>query len=321
MSTPRRPWPRSSAAPMIDTFRFGSATAAKPIGVGEPMVPPRAPSSSRIAPRRRLASRPAKPAFRHGTIGSQKTRRAPRLHGTVHRHDHVKDCWAEWLADLRSCADPEARAKGLELQASWQERILGNAKLVPGETVLDVGCGEGLIGFGALERRAGAVVFSDISQDLLDFCRQAASELGLLDRCRFVRASADDLAPIGDASVDVVTTRSVLIYVADKQAAFDEFWRVLRPGGRISLFEPINRFARTDSASWAGFDLSPIPEIASKIRAVYDKVQPLDSDPMLDFDERDLIAFAEQAGFHPIQLELEAEIRPSEPMQWETFIR
>ena len=232
-----------------------------------------------------------------------------------------KDCWAEWLADLRSCADPEARAKGLELQASWQERILGNAKLVPGETVLDVGCGEGLIGFGALERRAGAVVFSDISQDLLDFCRQAASELGLLDRCRFVRASADDLAPIRDASVDVVTTRSVLIYVADKQAAFDEFWRVLRPGGRISLFEPINRFARTDSASWAGFDLSPISEIASKIRAVYDKVQPLDSDPMLDFDERDLIAFAEQAGFHPIQLELEAEIRPSEPMQWETFIR
>jgi ubiquinone/menaquinone biosynthesis C-methylase UbiE len=231
-----------------------------------------------------------------------------------------KDCWAEWLADMRSCADPDVRAKGLEMHASWQERILGNANLTPGETVLDVGCGEGLIAFGALERGAEAVVFSDISQDLLDFCRQAASELGLLDRCRFVRASADDLAPIGDASVDVVTTRSVLIFVADKHAAFEEFSRVLRPGGRISLFEPINRFGQTDSESWAGFDLSPIPEIARKLRAVYDAIQPPDRDPMLDFDERDLIAFAEQAGFHPIQLELEAEIRPSEPMQWETFI-
>jgi hypothetical protein len=41
---------------------------------------------------------------------------------------------------------------------------------------------------------------------------------------------------------------------------------------------------------------------------------------MLDFDERDLIAFAEDAGFHPIRLQLEAEIRPSEPTDWETFI-
>jgi arsenite methyltransferase len=231
-----------------------------------------------------------------------------------------KDCWAEWLADMRSVGDPRLRRKDLELQATWQERILGNARLAPGEVVLDVGCGEGLIGFGALERGAGAVVFSDISQDLLDFCQQAASELGLLDRCSFVRASAQDLTPVGDASVDVVTTRSVLIYVADKQSAFQEFSRVVRPGGRISLFEPINRFAQTGSETWAGFDLSPIPEIGRKIRAVYDAIQPPDSNPMLNFDERDLVAFAERAGFHPIHLQLEAEIRPSEPMQWETFM-
>ena len=42
--------------------------------------------------------------------------------------------------------------------------------------------------------------------------------------------------------MDIVTTRSVLIYVEDKRRAFEEFFRVLKPGGRISLFEPINRF-------------------------------------------------------------------------------
>lgn len=66
--------------------------------------------------------------------------------------------------------------------------------------------------------------------------------MGGLDRCRFVRAAAEDLGPIPDASVDVVTTWSVLIYVADKRRAFAEFFRVLKPGGRASLFEPINRF-------------------------------------------------------------------------------
>jgi arsenite methyltransferase len=232
----------------------------------------------------------------------------------------AKDCWAEWLARMRSVGDPEIRRKGFELHEIWRERILDNARLAEGETLLDVGCGEGLVAFGALERGAGEVVFSDISRDLLDFCRDAASARGVLERCRFVEAAADRLAPIEGESVDVVTTRSVLIYVAEKRSAFEEFRRVLRPGGRISLLEPINRFAETPGDTWIGFDFSPIPEIAAKLRAVYEAIQPRDTDPMVDFDERDLIALAEQAGFHPINLELEAEIRPSDPVPWATFV-
>jgi tetratricopeptide (TPR) repeat protein len=43
-------------------------------------------------------------------------------------------------------------------------------------------------------------------------------------------------------AVDVVTTRSVLIYLTDKAPAFSEFHRVLKAGGRLSIFEPINIF-------------------------------------------------------------------------------
>jgi arsenite methyltransferase len=229
-----------------------------------------------------------------------------------------KDCWADWLARMRPGASGVPR-EFADVHLRWRERILDNARLADGETLLDVGCGEGLIAFGALERSAAEVVFSDISEDLLDFCRTAAAEADILDRCRFVNAPADDLSPIADESVDVVTTRSVLIYVADKRSAFAEFSRVLRPGGRISLFEPINRFSRTSGDTWAGFDLSAIPEIASKIRAVYDAIQPPETDPMLDFDERDLLELAESTGFVPIHLELEAEIRSSDPMEWELF--
>lgn len=49
----------------------------------------------------------------------------------------------------------------------WRDRVLDNARVAEGETLLDVGCGEGLIGPGALERGAGTVIFSEISQDLL----------------------------------------------------------------------------------------------------------------------------------------------------------
>jgi arsenite methyltransferase len=172
------------------------------------------------------------------------------------------DQWAEWLAERRFGGDPETRRRFSENLAQRADKVLDYAELAEGETLLDVGCGEGLIGFRALERGAGRVIFSDISQDLLDLCDAAATEFGLVDRCRFVCASADDLAGIDDASVDVVTTRSALIYVADKPAAFRDFSRALRPGGRISLFEPINRFARRAADTWAGYDVSAIPEIS-----------------------------------------------------------
>lgn len=232
----------------------------------------------------------------------------------------TRDQWAEWLAERRFGGDPEVRRRFTDELARRRDEILDHGELSEGETLLDVGCGEGLLGFGALERGAGTTIFSDISQDLLDFCREAATDLGVLERCRFVRASADDLSAIDDASVDLVATRSVLIYVEDKESAFQEFFRVLRPGGRISLLEPINRFAQRAADTWAGYDMSPIPEVSTKLRGVYGAIQPPDSDPMLNFDERDLIAFAEGAGFFPIHLRLEAEIVASEPRTWDTFL-
>src|SRR5947209_3372070 len=107
----------------------------------------------------------------------------------------------------------------LEHLAGVRDKVLDRAAFTAGESLLDVGCGEGLIGFGALERGAGHVVFSDISQDLLDFCRETAGALGLSDRCSFLKAPAHELVGLAGGSVDVVATRSVLIYVGEKEGA------------------------------------------------------------------------------------------------------
>jgi arsenite methyltransferase len=230
-----------------------------------------------------------------------------------------RDRWAEWLAERRFGGDAATQERVLVQLAARRETVLDFAEMKVGETLLDVGCGDGLIGFGALERGAGRVIFSDISDDLLDVCRQLAADLDVTDRCQFVRASADDLSPIEDGSVDVVTTRSVLIYVQAKARAFREFARVLRPNGRISLFEPINRFAIRPQPTWGGYDFGEVAEIGAKVRAVYARIQP-ESDPMLDFDERDLLKLAEEAGFFPLHLLLEAEISPMEPRSWEGFV-
>ena len=234
--------------------------------------------------------------------------------------ERQRDIWAEWLAVHRYGGDPDVRREMLEGLGHVRDTVLDSAALVEGETLVDVGCGEGLLAFGALDRGAGRVVFSDISEDVLDVCREAAADIGLSDRCSFVRAGAEELAGIADATADVVVTRSVLIYVKDKRRAFDEFLRVLKPGGRAVLWEPINRFGMEERRQgfW-GFPADGVTDLAERVGRVYEEIQPPD-DPMLDFDERDLVALAEKAGFFPIELELNAEIRPMEPRPWEPFL-
>jgi arsenite methyltransferase len=234
------------------------------------------------------------------------------------------DQWHRWLLELRHGGDPEYDAEVRRALEPVRDEVLDRAELRPDETLLDVGTGDGLIAFGALDRLgpAGRVIFSDISVDLLDHCRAAAAAAGQLDRCEFVRASADRLAGIADASVDVVTTRSVLIYVADKAAAFGEFRRVLRPGGRISSHEPINRLMHGNPKLFLGYDIQPVADIAAKAEARFDAAQPPAADPMLDFDDRDLVRLAEQAGFEDVRLDLRVTVTSSRsPVPWDRFLR
>jgi ubiquinone/menaquinone biosynthesis C-methylase UbiE len=233
----------------------------------------------------------------------------------------TRDSWAAWLAERRFGGDADVKRELVEKLDQRRDDVLDRSGLTEGESVLDVGCGEGLIGFGALERGAGSVIFSDISEDLLSLCRQTAESLGVLERCQFVVTSADDLSGVESTSVDVVTTRSVLIYVENKREAFAEFFRVVRPRGRISLYEPINSFARSEPDSrFCGYDVTPFPEVVSKLRAVYNAIQTPDTDPMLNFDERDLIRLCEHAGFFPVNLLLHAEVTPLEAREWKTFL-
>lgn len=221
-----------------------------------------------------------------------------------------RDKWADWVLARGHSDDVEQRRRKLDDLTPIRQRILDNAGLRPGDVLLDVGTGDGFIGFGALDRQPNIrVIFSDISPTLVEYCERAAAAVDLDDRTDAVVAAATDL-PIGGSSVDVVTTRSVLIYVDEKQRAFDEFFRVLRAGGRLSMFEPINNYFPDDPNDFWGLDATPVRDLVMKLSAHEDSGNQDDSnDPMMNFTERDLVLAAERAGFDAVHADLAVDVR------------
>jgi len=76
----------------------------------------------------------------------------------------ARDKWAEWLLHRRHGGDTKQMQAVLEWLYPVRDKVLSNTNLKEGDTLLDVGCGDGLIAFGALEKiKNSRVIFSDIS--------------------------------------------------------------------------------------------------------------------------------------------------------------
>lgn len=116
---------------------------------------------------------------------------------------------------------------------------IGNPHLIgpiqAGETVVDVGCGAGMDLLLAARRVGpdGKAVGIDMTVRMLVHARSAAAAVGL-DQIEIVEGDAASL-PLPDASADVVISNGVLNLVPEKEKAFAEIVRILRPGGRLHL--------------------------------------------------------------------------------------
>jgi arsenite methyltransferase len=225
----------------------------------------------------------------------------PRLHVLPALSGDL-DQWADWLIRTRYAGWAEEEiATAVAALEQRRDRVLDAASIRPGETLVDVGAGTGLLTIGAVDRvgAEGDVIALDISVDTLEHLRAHATAPNVA----YLIGSAEVL-PLMDASVDVVVTRSVLIYVEDKAAAAREFFRVLRASGRVSIFEPVNsrNLLLTDAV-----DFSPLGDLGARVRDWNTAFYANPDDPMLDFDETDLSRFFEEAGFVKVELELGAQ--------------
>jgi SAM-dependent methyltransferase len=164
---------------------------------------------------------------------------------------------------------PLARLLGYD--DAWLEDIAGGAlasfagtgnpfrlgALLPGEHVVDVGCGAGLDSMIAARMvgSEGRVVGVDMTPAMLAKARASAAEMGIANLT--VREGYAEALPVPDGWADVVISNGVLNLVPDKAAALREIARVLKPGGRVQIADILVQRAIPESAKrkidlWTG---------------------------------------------------------------------
>jgi ubiquinone/menaquinone biosynthesis C-methylase UbiE len=112
----------------------------------------------------------------------------------------------------------------------WGRIIADMAGVAPGQRVLDVACGTGVLACAAAERvgPGGAVTGLDLNDEMLAIAR------GKSARIEWKNGRAESL-PFADASFDRVASQFGLMFFEDRAAGLGEMMRVLRPGGRMAV--------------------------------------------------------------------------------------
>jgi len=242
------------------------------------------------------------------------------------------DEWSIWLLRHRHGRDAAWEVETQARVSSYADKVLDACRLSPDATLVDVGAGDGAVAFRAIDRVGPGlkVVFTDISAPLLQYAHSVAQALNVDAQCTFLHAPADDLSALPEARADAVTTRAVLAYVSDKRSALREFYRLLKPGGVVSVCEPLMQDEALDTValrqmseergSHPGYELLPLLH-RWKAAQYPDTLPKLMTSPLSNYSERDLFKLFQECGFEHVHLELHIEARPVRGRPWEAFLQ
>jgi ubiquinone/menaquinone biosynthesis C-methylase UbiE len=124
---------------------------------------------------------------------------------------------------------------GAKTFQAYAQPLLDGAGLKPGQHVLDVACGPGILSLmvAPLVGNDGSVMGIDLAPGMVELAKKKAHEAGLTS-VTFREADAEDL-PFQDDSFDVVLCNHGLVHTTDRAKAMREMWRVIKRGGIVAI--------------------------------------------------------------------------------------
>lgn len=203
--------------------------------------------------------------------------------------------WTQWLSKTRFSHMSEVQ---IQQTFNWlfalRDIVISKAQIKAGDKIIDIGCGNGLLAFGVIEKFSDSVeiIFSDKFQDCLDECKKLLGECEVKNNATFLQSDCLDIK-LTDCSVDKAMTRSVLVHIVDKQKAINEIFRILKKGGIYSAFEPI---IKSNTRYHELTDPSQITDWQAFKEAEDDFMSDI-NDPLTNFDAQSIAQNLDIAGF------------------------
>ena len=142
----------------------------------------------------------------------------------------------ELFAGLPAAYDRMGAVLSFGQDPRWRRALLDAVDPHPGQRILDVATGTGLVA-SRLASRGAEVVGVDQSEQMLAGARRRLSQRpDLASRITLIQGEAEHL-PFADGEFDALTSTYLLRYVDDRAATMAELARVIKPGGRIGMVE------------------------------------------------------------------------------------
>jgi demethylmenaquinone methyltransferase/2-methoxy-6-polyprenyl-1,4-benzoquinol methylase len=185
----------------------------------------------------------------------------------------------------------------LGIHRLWKRLTVEMANIQPGQRVLDLAGGTGdLVRLIAPKVGArGRVVLSDINSAMIHTGRARLLDTGIAGNVGYVQTDAERL-PFPDFSFDCVTMAFGLRNVTRKQAALEDMYRVLKPGGRLLILE----FSRPTALLRPAYDFysfSILPRLGRLIAGDAASYRYLAESIRMHPDQKALLTMLEASGF------------------------
>ena len=173
---------------------------------------------------------------RRGSSSSQVVWSASDLADDPHRAPDKADRVQRMFGAIAHRYDLNNRVHSFGRDQAWRRRAVKLCRVQPDDEVLDAACGTGDLAEAFAAAGVARVCGVDFSTEMLRLARRKAARRRGAVRPTYQLADVTAL-PFDDASFDVVSIAFGIRNVLEPGRAFDEFRRVLRPGGRLVILE------------------------------------------------------------------------------------
>ena len=163
-----------------------------------------------------------------------ETKKRP-LPNFKHTGEGKKEFVQKMFDDISSRYDFLNHFLSFGIDIYWRKKFIQQLHIKDGQTVLDVACGTGDIGFEILKNDEVELINIDISKNMLDIAEKKAQNKKLVN-IKFIQGDAEML-PLENEQVDCLSIAYGFRNIAHYENALNEFYRVLKPGGTLGILE------------------------------------------------------------------------------------